>query len=78
MTLVAEPPRPLAPPSIPVESSAVLVSACEGYLKGATGTVTGRRQGCVVFVPDASSAVASWARPRRRLLVPPSFIATID
>ena len=43
-----------------------------------TGTVTGRHQGCLVFVPDRHAAVARWARPRRTLLVPPSFLATID
>lgn len=61
-----------------VEPSAVLVKSCEGYAKGTTGTVTGRRQGCVVFVPDRSCSVARWARPRATLLVPPSFVATIS
>ena len=61
-----------------VEPSAVLVMSCEGYAKGTTGTVAGRRQGCLVFVPDEPCAVARWAHPRRSLLVPPSFVAAIE
>jgi hypothetical protein len=61
-----------------VEPSAVLVMSCEGYRKGTTGTVIGRRQGCLVFEPDAKQAVARWAHPRRQILVPPSFVAELD
>ena len=78
MLAVAELPsvRPAAAP-IAVEPSAVLVKGCDGYAAGTTGTVTGERQGCLVFVPDDSAACARWATPRRSLLVPPSFVAAI-
>ena len=66
-----------SPAPIEVEPSAVLVMACDGYAKGTTGTVTGHRQGCLVFVPHDSGAVARWATPRRSLLVPPSFVAAV-
>ena len=74
--IVAELSRPqtATPPTGP---SAVLVQACDGYPKGTTGNVTGRRQGCLVFVPDGSAPVARWTHPRRSLLVPPSFVAAI-
>lgn len=75
---VAELPRTQVPEGPVVEPSAVLVMSCEGYGKGTTGTVTGRHQGCLVFVPDENTTVARWARPRRALLVPPSFVAAID
>ena len=77
---VAELPRTQVPlPEGPVvKPSAVLVMSCEGYRKGTTGRIAGRRQGCLVFVPDDAAPVARWARPRRTLLVPPSFIAAID
>ena len=65
------------PAPIAVEPSAVLVKGCDGYAPGTTGTVEGRRQGCLVFVPDESAAVARWAAPRTKLLVPPSFVAAI-
>ena len=68
--------RPLAAP-IAVKPSAVLVKGCDGYASGTTGTVTGERQGCLVFVPDESAVVARWATRRRSLLVPPSFVATL-
>jgi hypothetical protein len=74
---VAELPRTQVPEAAAVASSAVLVMSCEGYGKGTTGRVTGRRQGCLVFAPDDPAAVARWAGPRRELLVPPSFIAAI-
>jgi hypothetical protein len=75
---VAELPRvrPAAAP-MALKPSAVLVKGCDGYPSGTTGTVTGERQGCLVFVPDESAAVARWATPRRSLLVPPSFVAAI-
>ena len=68
--------RPAAAP-IAVRPSAVLVKGCDGYASGTTGTVTGERQGCLVFVPDETTIVARWATPRRSLLVPPSFVAAI-
>jgi len=74
---VAELPRTQVPEGAVVKPSAVLAMSCEGYGKGTTGTVTGRRQGCLVFAPDDPAAVARWAHPRRELLVPPSFIACI-
>lgn len=64
--------------TIAIETSAILVMPCEGYGKGTTGTVAGERQGCLVFVPDDPQAVARWAKPRRELLVPPSFVAAIS
>ena len=75
---VAELPRMQMPEGPIVEPSAVLVMSCEGYGKGTTGLIAGRRQGCLVFIPDDPSAVARWARPRRTVLVPPSFVASID
>ena len=74
---VAELPRMQVPEGPMIEPSAVLVMSCEGYGKGTTGTVTGRRQGCLVFAPDDQASVARWARPRRELLVPTSFVAAI-
>ena len=65
------------PAPVAIEPSAVLVKGCDGYAPGTVGTVEGRRQGCVVFVPDESAPVARWATPRRSLLVPPSFVAAI-
>jgi hypothetical protein len=58
------------------EPTFVLTFSCDGYAKGATGTVVGERQGCLVFVPDHPDAVARWTHPRRELLVPASFVAT--
>ena len=74
---VAELPLTQTPTRIVVEPSAVLVLSCDGYRKGTTGTVTGERQGCLVFVPDDPQAVARWAVARRELLVPASFVAAI-
>ena len=74
---VAELPRMQVPEGPIVKPSAVLVMSCEGYGKGTTGVVTGRHQGCLVFTPDDSAAVARWATPRSALLVPPPFVATI-
>lgn len=68
--------RPVDAPIV-VKPSAVLVKGCDGYASGTTGAVTGERQGCLVFVPDDSAAVARWATPRRSLLVPPSFVAAL-
>jgi hypothetical protein len=75
---VAELPRTQVPGGVVVTPSAVLVMSCEGYGKGTTGTVTGRRQGCLVFTPHDPAAVARWASPRRELLVPPSFVASVE
>jgi hypothetical protein len=77
MTVVASRPETAAAP-IPVEPSAVLVAPCDGYAAGTTGTVIGHHQGCAVFVPDRPNDVARWAQPRTSLLVPESFVATID
>ena len=74
---VAELPRMQVPEGLIAKPSAVLVMSCEGYGKGTMGTVTGRHQGCLVFVPDDTAPVARWASPRRSLLVPPSFVAAI-
>jgi hypothetical protein len=70
----------LSPTTSPRQSrgaAAVLVGACDGYARGTAGRITGRHQGCLVFTPDAPEQVASWARPRRRLLVPPGFVAAL-
>ncbi len=56
----------------------VLTFPCDGYPRGATGTVTGSRQGCLVFVPDDPADHARWANERHALLVPASFVATIS
>jgi hypothetical protein len=64
--------------AISVQPSSVLVAACDGYASGTTGTVIGTHQGCTVFVPDRPDTVARWAQPRPNLIVPPSFVATID
>jgi hypothetical protein len=58
-------------------AAAILTGGCDGYRAGTTGQVHGRRQGCVVFLPDEPEDVARWARPRSSLLVPPAFVATV-
>jgi hypothetical protein len=76
-TLILASPAPAltAPTTL---STAVLTGGCDGYAAGTTGRITGRRQGCLVFVPDAPEQVARWSRPRAELLVPPSFAVTLD
>lgn len=61
--------------AIQIEPAAVLSHACDGYAKGTTGTVSGERQGCLVFTPDHPAVIARWATPRTTVLVPPSFVS---
>lgn len=56
-------------------ATAALTSGCDGYAAGSTGTVTGFKQGCMIFVPDCPENVARWARRRTSLLVPVGFLA---
>ncbi|MEA2295678.1 MAG: hypothetical protein QOE86_3317 [Solirubrobacteraceae bacterium] len=56
---------------------AVLTSGVDGYPAGTHGHVAGRRQGCLVFIPDAPVRVARWARPRTSLLVPPALVIAL-
>lgn len=81
MSITAEPLAERTPPRTartPVSASAVLASACEGYAAGTHGTVTGRRDGCVVFHPRDPSAVARWANARESLLVPMALVVLAD
>lgn len=55
---------------------AVLTGGCDGYPAGTTGTISGGRDGCLVFAPDRPEAVARWAQPRRELLVPPALVVS--
>ena len=57
-------------------NAAVLTAGCDGYRAGTTGTIVGRRDGCVVFAPDDPQTVARWATARRTLLVPAGFVVT--
>jgi hypothetical protein len=75
-TLMTPAPAPEAA-TVTLLPAAVLTGGVDGYPAGSTGWVAGRRQGCVVFVPDAPEVVARWARPRTTLLVPPAMLVEL-
>lgn len=66
---------PPAPPA--AKATAVLTSGVDGYRAGTHGRVVGRRQGCLVFIPETPELVARWARPRTSLLVPPALVVAL-
>ena len=65
-------------PALAAPATAVLVSGCDGYPAGTTGTVLDERGGCLVFAPHHPERVASWARPVHELLVPPALLVVAD
>ena len=75
-TLTIETPQPVVAPAT-LTATAVLTSGVDGYPAGTHGRVVGRRQGCLVFVPEGPARVARWARPRTSLLVPSALVVAL-
>lgn len=78
METITAPTARASAPAPAARICAVLAAGCDGYPAGVTGEVLGRREGCVVFVPDSHDRVARWAVLRRHLLVPPGLLAILD